>query len=108
MVSTLTREESRQRTAAEKKNAELNAEHSKAAAAAAAAGLPFEEMNGRLAEAVTIDANDLRALAHARAERVRDYFVTQGGINAERLFLAKASETAKPEGKGARVFLELQ
>lgn len=108
VVSTLTREESRQRAAAEKKNAELNAEHSKAAAAAAAAGLPFEEMNGRLAEAVTIDANDLRALAQARAERVRDYFVTQGGINAERLFLAKASETAKPEGKGARVFLELQ
>ena len=108
VVSTLTREESRQRAAAEKKNAELNAEHSKAAAAAAAAGLPFEEMNGRLAEAVTIDANDLRALAQIRAERVRDYFVTHGGINAERLFLAKASETAKPEGKGARVFLELQ
>ncbi len=108
IVSTITMEESRQRAAAEKANTTQSAEHERAAAAAAAAGVPLDEMNGRLTESITIDANDLRALAQARAERVRDYFVTQGGISAERLFLAKTAETTKPEGKGPRVFLELQ
>jgi hypothetical protein len=108
IVSTITLEESRQRAAAEKQNTAISEEHKQAAAAAAAAGVPFEEMTGRLAEATEVDANDLRALAQARAERVRDYFVTTGGIAAERLFLAKAGETTKPEGKGPRVFLELQ
>lgn len=108
VVATLTLEQRRERAAAEKANAEQNAEHTRAIAAAQAAGLPLEEMTGRLAEAVTIDANDLRALAQARSERVRDYFVTTGGIAAERLFLAKTAETTKPEGKGPRVFLELQ
>ncbi|MBL9199867.1 MAG: DUF748 domain-containing protein [Opitutaceae bacterium] len=108
IVSTITREESRQRAEAEKANAAQNAEHARAVAAARAAGLPLEEMTGRLAEAVEVDANDLRALAQARAERVRDYFLTSGGIAAERIFLAKAAETMRPEGKGPRVFLELQ
>lgn len=108
IVATLTLEERRERAAAEKATAAQDAEHARAVAAARAAGLPLEEMTGRLAEAVTIDVNDLRALAQSRAERVRDYFVTTGGIEAERLFLAKAAENPKPEGKGPRVFLELQ
>ncbi|MBL9190178.1 MAG: DUF748 domain-containing protein [Opitutaceae bacterium] len=108
LISTITQEESRQRAAAEKKNAELAAEHQRAVAAVTSAGLPLAEMTGRLAEAVVVGPEDLRALALARAQRVRDYFITQGGIAAERIFLAKATENAQPEGKGPRVFLELQ
>ncbi|MDP3069286.1 MAG: DUF748 domain-containing protein [Opitutaceae bacterium] len=108
LVATITQEESRQRAAAEKKNAELAAEHQRAVAAVTSAGLPLAEMTGRLAEAVEVGPDDLRALALARAQRVRDYFITEGGIAAERIFLAKAAETAQPEGKGPRVFLELQ
>ena len=89
-------------------NTTLSAEHAQAVAAALAAGLPLEEMSGRLAETMTIDDNDLRALAQARAQQVRDYFITTGQISAERLFLAKQSEDAGNAGKGPRVFLELQ
>lgn len=84
------------------------AEHTKAVAAAVAAGLPYDEMRQRLAETVTVDDNDLRALAHARAQQVRDHLTTTGGIAADRIFLAAdTAENAKP-GKGPRVFLSLQ
>lgn len=78
------------------------------AAAAAATGLPIEEMTGRLAESMPVDANDLRALAQARAQRVRDHFIKEGGIAAERIFLAKDPSESAGQGKGPRVFLSLQ
>jgi hypothetical protein len=74
---------------------------------AAPAGLSPDEMIGRLVETMVIDDNDLRALAAARAQRVRDYFLNEGGIAADRLFLTQDKGGAK-ENQGPRVFLSLQ
>ena len=80
-----------------------------AAGAAAATGPTNEEMTGRMAETMDVGENDLRALATARSQQVRDYFITTGKIDAERLFLTKDTATpATPAGKGPRVFLSLQ
>ncbi len=78
-----------------------------AAPATATPGIPLEEMTGRLTETMTVTDDDLRAIATARAERVRDYFITTGHIAADRLFLAQGKEAAK-QNKGPRVFLSLQ
>ncbi|HNC24576.1 MAG TPA: DUF748 domain-containing protein [Opitutaceae bacterium] len=78
-----------------------------AAATVAAPGIPLEEMTGRLAETMTVGDNDLRALATARAEQVRNYLLNTGHIAGERLFLAQATDAAK-QAKGPRVFLSLQ
>ena len=74
---------------------------------AAPAGPSPEEMVGRLAETMAVDDNDLRALAAARAARVRDYFLNEGKIAADRLFLTQDKGGPK-ENKGPRVFLSLQ
>jgi hypothetical protein len=108
IVRAVTFQAQREERAAAAANAKLATEHAEAVAAAVAAGLPLEEMSGRLAETMTVDENDLRALAQARARRVRDYLSTTGEIAAERLFLAKPAEGATKAGKGPRVFLELQ
>ena len=71
------------------------------------AGPGLEEMTGRLVETMEINENDLRALADARAQRVRDYLLNEGGIDAGRLFLASV-DTAAKENRGPRVFLSLQ
>jgi hypothetical protein len=68
--------------------------------------LTTEEMTARLAEAVAVDENDLRALAAARAQRVRDYFLNEGKIAADRLFLTQPKTAT--ENRGPRVFLSLQ
>jgi hypothetical protein len=70
-------------------------------------GPSLEEMTARLAATMEVTDNDLRALAAARAQRVRDYFLNEGKIAADRLFLASGNAAAK-ENKGARVFLSLQ
>lgn len=111
IVNTVTGEERRRERAAEAERAQRVSAFEKNVAAAAAAGLPLEEMSGRLAEATEVTENDLRALSNARAQRVRDYLVTTGRIAPERLFLAQAGEsvTAPDKGnKGPRVFLSLQ
>ena len=108
MVRTVTLQAKREERAAAEVNTKLSVEHAQAVAAAVAAGLPLEEMSGRLTEAMAVDSNDLRALAQARAQQVRDYFITTGQIAAERLFLSKQSDDATKPGKGPRVFLELQ
>jgi len=74
---------------------------------ATATGPSLAEMTGRLAETMAVTDNDLRALAAARAERVRDYFLNEGKIATDRLFLSQGAEAGK-ENKGPRVFLSLQ
>lgn len=76
------------------------------AGGAASTGPTVEEMSGRMAETMEITDNDLRALAAARAQRVRDYFINEGKISADRLFLTQGKE--QTENKGPRVFLSLQ
>lgn len=73
---------------------------------AAPGALSTQEMAGRLAEAMEVSDNDLRALAAARAQRVRDYFLNEGKIAADRLFLTQPKEA--PPNRGPRVFLSLQ
>lgn len=107
VLNVVTLTERRQQRATEKEKARVAAEHTRAQAAAAAAGLPLAEMTGRLAEAIVVTDNDLRALATARAQRVRDYLVETGKIEADRLFLAQSQDAAK-QSKGPRVFLSLQ
>ncbi|WP_414662320.1 DUF748 domain-containing protein [Horticoccus sp. 23ND18S-11] len=108
IANAITQQSKKDQRAAEQENAKRGADHAAAVAAAAATGVPLEEMTGRLAETVTIDDNDLRSLAQARAQRVRDYFTTVGKIDPERLFLAKDQTDAAKQGKGPRVFLGLQ
>ncbi len=107
MVRALTFAETREKRAVAAENEKRAAAHEQAASAAAAAGLPLEEMTGRLAATVEVTADDLRALAAARAQRVRDYLTNEGEIAADRLFLTQPKEAPK-ENKGPRVFLTLQ
>jgi hypothetical protein len=72
----------------------------------AAAGPSLAEMSGRLAGTLDVSDDDLRALADARARRVRDYFIGEGKIAPDRLFLTQAKEPK--QNKGPRVFLTLQ
>lgn len=110
VIRAVTFQAKRDARAAQQENARRTVAHTQAVAAAVAAGMPVEDMRGRLAEAITVDNNDLRALAQARAQQVRDYFVTTGKIAPDRFFLAKATAAgdAVKTGKGPRVFLELQ
>lgn len=67
-----------------------------------------EEMEAWLLARLEVSAEDLRALAAARATSVRDYILGTGKVETERIFLA---ETASAEGAGAgvgsRVYLTL-
>lgn len=107
VVRALTLADNREKRAVAEESKKRTAEHEQAAAVAAAAGLPVEEMTGRLATTVEVTADDLRALAAARAQRVRDYLIGAGRIATDRLFLTQPKE-ASQENKGPRVFLTLQ
>lgn len=107
VVRALTFADSREKRAVAEENAKRAAEHEQAASAAAAAGLPVEEMTGRLATTIEVTSDDLRALATTRAQHVRDYLMNEGKIAADRLFLTQSKEAQK-ENKGPRVFLTLQ
>jgi uncharacterized protein involved in outer membrane biogenesis len=107
VVRTLTFAETREKRAVAAENEKRAAEHEQLAAAAVAAGLPVEEMTGRLATTMEVTPDDLRALAATRAQRVRDYLVDEGKIAIDRLFLTQPKEAQK-ENKGPRVFLTLQ
>jgi hypothetical protein len=107
VVSAVTGRGKREQLADQKENERLAAEHQQALKQAVTSGRPMEEMLGRLAEATEVKRDDLAALAEARAQRVRNHFITQGQIAADRLFLAKANE-ATQGSKGPRVFLSLQ
>lgn len=110
LLATLTLAHRRAERRAAEENAKRETEHNQAVAAAVAAGLPLDEMIGRLAEATPVDDNELRALAQARAERVRAYFVEVGKIAPDRIYLANARTTHGTTGsrQGPRVFLTLQ
>lgn len=95
-------------TPAQREGAKQKVEHDQAVVAAAKAGLPFDEMCSRLAEKIPVDDNDLRALAQARAEAVRDYLTGIGKISAERLVLAKDRVDPAKAVHRPRVSLHLQ
>ena len=107
VVNVITFKDQREKHAVKKEEEQLAAEHEKAVAAAEATGLPLEEMTGRMAETMVVNDDDLRALAAARALRVRDELTNAGHIAPDRLFLSQASSATK-QNKGPRVFLSLQ
>jgi hypothetical protein len=107
IVYTVTFKRQREEAAAKKQSEAFAAQHEKDVAKAVAAGLPLEEMTGRLAESMEVTSNDLRALAAERAQRVRNRLVDSNHIAAGRLFLAQSTEPSKQE-KGPRVFLTLE
>ena len=107
VVNFITLKDQREKHAVKKENAKLAAEHEKAVVAAEATGLPLDEMTGRLAETMVVNDDDLRALAAARALRVRDELINVGHIAADRLFLSQGADATK-QNKGPRVFLSLQ
>jgi len=92
----------------DQENTRLAAEHAQAVKAAMAAGLPLDEITSRLAENMTVEENDLRALAQARAQGVRSHLIETGKIAPDRLFLAKDQRESAQPAKGPRVFLRLQ
>jgi hypothetical protein len=96
ILNAITLRKLREDRAAKKESERLAAEHESAVKAAAAAGLPLEEMKGRLAEAMTVKPEDLAALAGARAKAVRDQLVGEFHIPADRLFLEKSLGSAGP------------
>ncbi len=108
-VATLTLQNRRDPQDAEAKKTQVAADHASAVKAALTEFKPLEEMSGRLAEAVEISDNDLRALGQQRSQQVRDALIA-GGTSAERLFLSK--DQPQPDAtntkQGARVFLTLQ
>lgn len=108
LIASLTGQAEREAKAIQQENARRVLEHAKAIEAAVATGLPVDLMRDRLAEATTIDENDLRGLAQARAQKVRDYFTGVGKISPERIFLAKDKADPSKEAKGPRVSLGLQ
>ena len=57
-----------------------------------------------LTAAISVSGDDLRQLAESRAQQVRDALLAGGEIDASRLFLSPPA----PEGKGAKVFLQLR
>jgi len=107
IVNLVTFKRQRDQAAARRQSEILAAQHEKDVARAAAAGLPLDQMTGRLAEAMEVTGNDLGALAAERAQRVRRYLVDSGHIAVDRLFLAQSSEPAARD-KGPRVLLSLQ
>lgn len=62
------------------------------------------EARRALAAGIPVSADDLRQLAADRAQRVRDALLEGGEIDAGRLFITPPA----PEGKGAKVFLQLR
>ena len=107
LAAIVTLEGVRERRKAQVENEERQAKYRQEVASAAASGMPLAEMTDRLAESRELTSDDLRALAADRAQRVRDYFIGTGHIDAGRLFLAKGAEGAKGN-KGPRVFLSLE
>ena len=107
ILNFITFADQREKRAAKQAEEKRAADQAKALIVAAEAGLPLDEMNGRLAETMTVDDNDLRALATARAERVRDQLINAGHIATDRLFLSQSTDATK-QNKGPRVFLNLQ
>jgi hypothetical protein len=69
-----------------------------------APALTLPEARRALAAGIPVNEDELRQLAADRAQRVRDALLEGGEISADRLFVTPPA----PEGKGAKVFLQLR
>jgi hypothetical protein len=73
-------------------------------ATGATAAPTLAEARLALAATIPVSDDDLRQLAEKRAQQVREALLAGGEIDAGRLFLSPPA----PEGKGAKVFLQLR
>ena len=100
LVDLITRKGLRKPTAAVRPAVDTNVTAPKVTAPQVAA-VPLAGMTARLVSSMAVGDDELGALAAARARQVRDRFIQQGKIAAERLFLvqhagAPAQERQKP------------
>jgi len=100
------KEEAARAQAAAKADAEARTREAQSLAAGAPPTLAPEEMEARLLETIQVTDDELRALAEARAERVREQLLADGSIAAERLQITPLDP--KSAAGGARVTLQLQ
>jgi hypothetical protein len=107
VVDFVTFQKARDERAAQRASKERAAAHEKEVSEVAAKGLPLDQMEGRLAEAIPISEGDLASLALSRAQSVRSYLVESAHIGADRLFLTQSAGKSG-EGNGPRVFLTLE
>src|SRR5205807_1430060 len=84
VIAYITKREERDQAAFVAEQKKAQDEYMKQVHEVAAAGLPPEEMEGRLAQAVEVTTDDLRTLVDARAQAVRDYLMNTGKIAPER------------------------
>ena len=68
--------------------------------------IPANDMESQLLETIVVSNNDLQALANDRAQRVKEYVVKSGKVEAARVFLTQSG--AAMTAKGSRVYLHLQ
>jgi hypothetical protein len=67
----------------------------------------MERMETELVELMTAGADDLSALADARARWVQEFLVVQGGVGTERLWVGAVKPGEKPTAGGNRVRMSL-
>ena len=102
VINLITFAEKRAEHAAKKAEAERAAEHEQALTVAAEVGLPLEEMTGRLAEAMTVTDDDLRARHGARPARAGP--VDQRGAHCHRAPVSIAEQGRGEDEQGPAGF----
>ena len=65
------------------------------------------DMESQLVELIDVNETDFSAPATERANRMKEYFLQAGKVEAERVFLADPSARGK-ESKSSRVYLNLR
>jgi hypothetical protein len=73
----------------------------------AKAAPPPQDMEDELLRTIEVTPSDFEALATERAQRVKDYILRTGQVEAERIFLTQTG-TQSATNKGSRVYLHLQ
>ncbi len=68
--------------------------------------VPANDMESQLLETIEVSTDDLQTLANDRAQRVKEYVLKTGKVEAARVFLTQS--TAAITTKGSRVYLHLQ
>ncbi|MBF0287781.1 MAG: DUF748 domain-containing protein [SAR324 cluster bacterium] len=74
----------------------------------APASVPLVEMEKWLSSQTPVTTGDLKRLAQQRALRVRSFFIEEGKIPSERIFLTAIRKTDDPAGKASHNRVELR
>ena len=69
--------------------------------------VPANDMESQLLETIQVSTDDFQTLANDRAQRVKEYILKSGKVEAARVFLTQSGSSAT-SNKGSRVYLHLQ